>query len=175
MSILIEKKTLSANASLTFSGLEGDTDFWYRLMGRFRSTCTTTGQLIAQFNGDTNAANYNSLERATKNDGGSVTQSDDDWNTAPGLFLAKHWSNREVMINIDLMIFAASGYRRYVQGASHISVPSDLADTQILRIGGIWSNTADELTQIVLTSQNGSDVLYNSGSLYLFKERLETA
>jgi hypothetical protein len=152
-----------AQTAHTFSGLNGDVDEEYRLVSRV-VTATGDGGINLTFNTDT-GANYGiqylraidttaSAYRGVLN---SFTIGNMGTTTGPNCLS-------------DVIIYAKSGYVR-----TAIRKSADyIATTTVNRInmwGCSWNNTADNITQIVLTADNANGLGVGT-QLLLFKKTL---
>lgn len=139
-----------AVTSLTISNLLGNTDQEYELIIRGRSGANNT-LLGLRFNGDTGnnygtqgLVGYDSTFAAFRDTGIAYIELSSAVLTSGNLYFGR------------FHIFAKSGYLRTVIG----KVSEDIATTTITRIGtygGVWSNTADEITSLTIhsTQANG--------------------
>lgn len=154
--VLIEEKTIPAGTtSVTFSGLDGDSDLEYFL--EFDVYIPDTADKILSLKPNNLATNQKSARFG--NWSGTVSQNNYTywWLTGNGWSKAG-WAKGFVYIK------AKTGGRRYYHGKDTWH-NSDFSNWLIQEIGGWWSNTSDNITNLVVASDSGSF----SGTIKLYK------
>ena len=156
-----------AATSITISGLNGNTDVEYRLICRFVSDCDGYSNYLLRPNNDS-GANYGYqyvLGNASSVLAGRST-------TTTGLFLTDcggYASGEHKKGVSDTFIYVKSGYLR-------TAITKQIGDTysstvgQILLMGSVWTNTADNITSLVIAA-SGVNGLGVGTSIELYARR----
>lgn len=154
-STLIESRDVSASSSTTFSSLDGNTDSGYRIAIDGLWVPSTSRKFIT--------ARPNGL---TTNSRGMIT---DSWRNTSGVLavesfvvdtsgfpLCSSWSTGDVWVTSEGYIRAKTGGRRMSQVDCAISHVSDDREMTIGRGTGIWTDTATNLTSLVIDFGGGT-------------------
>lgn len=154
--VLIQTQSLGADAaSVTFSGLSGDTDGVYLLQG---DIVGVSGDNVGlRFNADTTAANY--FSQLLQASGTSPTAFADSGATRGYSWLGQIGVGAAL---IHAWVYAASGKRRLYDGGA---MRTDADPPQVWWAKGWWTNTADEITTLSLICDSGADRLA-AGSVF---------
>jgi acyl-CoA thioesterase len=147
---LVERWEPSTAASTkTFSGLDGNTDRRYKIVGSILAPAgLTAGDVLFTYNTDTTATNYRT-QRAGGYDATSHASVD---TTVQGHALFHATSSQVSMF--DFTIFAKSGMARQLSGIGYFDYTG--SSLQAFSKYGLWNNTTDNITQIVLTFGGGN-------------------
>jgi len=158
----VAHSALSGTSSLSLSSLEGDTDLLYRLVLRAKFN-TAESAFYLRFNASSTAAYLDPIHRSGRVGGGDNHSNINPAGSAQSEISLWDGSFKEGFL--ELLINAKSGHVRISQGTN--VVYSDTDNYVIQHIGGIWTNTADEITSINITAgQNFLD-----GSEYWLDKR----
>jgi len=142
---LVERKTVAGSAvsSLTFSGLNGDVDVRYYLNGYWVSA-GGDGNLTMTCNTDTTATNYRYGVLGTTFYDGSI-------------FVAQGRSGYSGLHVFDGALWAKTGQPRlYIGSYLRCNSATDLSSTN--KYFGMWENTANNISQLVLTTTAANDI-----------------
>ena len=145
----------AAAASLTISGLDGDTDEVYRVVAKIRKDATP-GHISLRFNGDATAGQHRyTLFEAVGNAawGGNANQS------TTSAFLDYNDANSKVaaddLMDVMLTIFAKSGTVRRFTGQT-VFIEAGGRGMDVCMVGGEWKDTAANLTSLVFLPDAGN-------------------
>ena len=171
--ILVERKELSADAlSVTFTGLDGDTDEVYRIVGRIDGAVSATARdLVLRINADATQANYDGAH--LKYDGGSVTSN--THSAAGGITTAGMLIFPALDNTIELTFEGILHARRTVQTVTlarqWIWKATDGAASTGYMGGTAYSPSASNLTSIFIGVDGGAAQLGKGSTIELFKLR----
>jgi hypothetical protein len=145
----------SPTTTITFSGLDGDTDVFYKIFFFVYNNSGTSNYLALRFN-DNSGANYN--ERESYFDGTSVVTGNTTGKTELNVcyLLNGNYATGEVTI------FAKSGVKRNMFSIAHQKI--DSSNAQIFN-SGTWTNTSSNITSITLFGLSSN--IITSGYIYL--------
>lgn len=154
----------SAVASVSFTGLKGNTDnvYFMEMYLEFASGSGGLGNVpVIQFNGDTGAnyvyarQSYNSGDRNTYN---AIMMGIGNADVASRFWIPSTY------------ILAESGRYRLVKNVATVfdGTAGTLDDQSS---SGLWNNTANEITSLVVKDYNGKNINY--GWINLYKQVLE--
>jgi hypothetical protein len=154
-----------AQTSYTFTGLNGNADLRYKMYFFFNLAGSGTVTSAITCNTDTNTNNYpyQSLIAATTTV--SATNNHDNNGWFVGYITTTQYNNA------DLEIWAKSGTPRFAKQSMDLYTAS--AMTAVRRSDGIWTNTADNITQLVLTASAAGGLTVGS-YFALYKANLNT-
>jgi len=153
----------AATTSISISGLNGDVDIEYRLI--LRCVAGADGTVIRlRPNNDTNAANYHWQGLFGTPDAASADQGDG------GMFLVYDatTSNTGKISLSDVTLYAKSGYLR----TSFVKCTLGISGTAINgceEIGNVWTNTADNITSLVITHKTTNGLGIGTRAILLKK------
>ena len=136
----------SAATSVTISDLEGDTDCLYRLVTRGISGYAGSAFIQIQPNADATTSNYGYQSLR----GDSTTASAARATTYDGILCGYSTAITRLFFS-DVLLYAKSGYERTALS----NIVNNITGTTVLQInltGGVWDNTADEITSLRLIS-----------------------
>jgi len=156
-----------ARTIINISGLNGNTDVEYRLICRIVSDCDGYSNYLLRPNNDS-AANYG-YQYVCGNDSSVLAGRS---TTITGLFLTDcggYSAGEHKKMFSDTFIYAKSGYLRTV-------ITEQIGDTysstigQIILMGSVWTNTADNITSLVIAA-SGVNGLGVGTSIELYARR----
>ena len=136
----------SAATSVTISDLEGDTDCLYRLVTRGISGYAGSAFIQIQPNADATTSNYGYQSLR----GDSTTASAARATTYDGILCGYSTAITRLFFS-DVLLYAKSGYERTALS----NIVNNITGTTVSQInltGGVWDNTADEITSLRLIS-----------------------
>lgn len=138
--------------SVTFSGLDGDTDEEYELRCRIVNGYSGSCYNYITFNSDTTAGNYGNQRFRGYS---TVVAADRNTSAVTNWFLGNNSLLGQIVHNI-VTIFAKSGYIRtgILEYTNYIGANKEPEEVGLLAC--VWNNSADNITQIVINaSQTG--------------------
>jgi len=142
----IYETTLGSSAtSVTISSLDGDTDVEYKLVTRLISGGASNGYTL-RLNNDS-GTNYG-FQRLV---GESTTVSANQYTARDAIYIDESLNNANDVSCSEFLIFAKSGYIRPV--FRHLA--GGITGTTVTTLrgqGAVWSNTANNLTSLVIAS-----------------------
>lgn len=143
----IETKVISgANVgSVTFSGLAGNSDGTYYLVGRVVYDTGGEGIMGVQPNSDGTTGNYRGSYHFS---GGSH-----GYGNQPYMIIT--WALNNNTFQFWGVLFAKSGYKRCYTG---LVFEDDGTTYYNVQGGGVWSNTADEITALKILASGGTKI-----------------
>lgn len=150
---LVEEKNIgSATNSTTFSGLTGNTAEWY-LMTLMIINDDASGALYGiRLNNDSGNNYGRQLFRAVGSTK-SATQGTSD----NQIYLVSNTTTQNYYTFANILIAAKSGYiRTYVMDAAENISGASISG--IYRVAGSWNNSADQITSIVVVSDQTSGI-----------------
>lgn len=147
--VMIDEVTLAADAAnITFSGLNGNSDGEYRIIGQFK--CSASATITLRPNNDQSANNYflSYLSNSGGNISGNYAQSNGFhigsvnasffWTYCDGVLQTN--SSRPRLLTVE-SIFNV--------------VPSNLGSSLSVLYRSVWNNTTDNITSLVITPSAG--------------------
>jgi hypothetical protein len=152
----------SAVASVTFSGLDGDTDEVYMIEVYAIQSGATGNAIVLRPNSDNTANNYRYQYSYAAN--ASITAARADF-TGGYIVLNTSASGSTAIATAE--IWATSGRRRPYKGWTVGNVDGTAQD--IYNWGQIWKNTADNITSLFYTSTAGGTPIAVGSLFRLFK------
>lgn len=138
----------SAATSVTISGLDGNTDTFYRLFVRHITSGGVTAGSLLYINNDT-ASNYG-YQRMFGED--TFPQASRDTSEA-GIILGVAGTNKQSFT--ELFMYAKSGYTRmiFLQNMNQVG---GTTINDIKMVGYSWNNTTDNITSLVISADAAS-------------------
>lgn len=162
----IQEQTVTGSAvqSITFSGLNGNTDVIYNLhaMIKLQHDAVLTTQLKLQFNGD-GGTNYQSALYGIKGDGTLENE-----NSPSRLVLHRAKTDNASGVrdfSCDIIIYASTNSIQNVRMVKVISQLHEGSSGNLISYSGagLWNNNVDNMTSITLISSRANTI--NVGSL----------
>jgi len=147
--VMIDEVTLAADAAnITFSGLNGNADGEYKIIGQFK--CSATANVLLRLNNDmtTNFYQYSTLSHSGSNPSGSTGfhngfyigyATTNNWTICDGV-LQSH-NSRPRILNNQSLYDVVNG-----SGVNNLRV----------YFNSLWRNTSDNITSLVITPNAGS-------------------
>ncbi len=158
--ILVEKKLITSNVTtITFSGLNGDVDEVYKLIGRFISSATTNYILRP------NALTTNLFTTGFRGDGTTLTNFSD----ASNIIIAQRLAGGQVETQFEALFHAKKDPNSVATERPIQSTYNNITAT-IGQIGAGWLESTVNLTSIELRSTVASQIRDGS-TIALYKLR----
>jgi hypothetical protein len=156
--ILIEEKTFTDQSSVTFSNLNGDQDKEYLLIGKTTQPGGSgEANIILQFNGDTNTANYKGNRHYAGSSQGVRTYS--------YALLANDIGGGGSLSFIQANIIPVTGTLRHLSALFNGYKPSAPTDQYTVQSSAYYLETATNITSLVLSAS----LRTFSGTIKLYK------
>jgi len=140
-----------AATSVTISGLTGDTDEIYILRCKFKNSYAGDTTYYARPNNDS-ATNYGYQDLS----GGDTTVAAGRVTNATGRIISSVRAENHY-VYADMTIWAKSGYLRTGKVVSANGIDGTTVD-YIELLGLVWNNTADEITSLVILSDQTNGI-----------------
>lgn len=165
---LVEHKEISIDAtSVTFSGLDGNTEFLYRLVGRIVKAAASGGLYTIEPNGvAAGAGTHRSVIHTVTTISSGESARDD--------LLIANPSSSETLVLLDLILMARIQVQgvnsiRHYQGSSFYSLPA-LTTIFAQDYWGAWKDDTNNLTSLKILCDTASQIRKGSHfSLYKMK------
>jgi hypothetical protein len=160
--ILVETKKISSDtSSITFSGLDGDQDGLYYIVGQVHNGAGLGLYLLLEPNGIT--ANQVSVQE-------QITSSATSVGAISNLSISTYYTNAAGADYFVYAVFMArSGLSRFVQSAQCRQAASGSATMDVLLQFGLWSDTSTKVTSIVLADSTGVNAIGAGSIISLYK------
>ena len=157
-----ENTLTSAQTSVTISGLDGDTDVMYRLSCRFINGYSGASTYQLQPNNDT-GTNYGHQRLSGDNTAVSAYRITTDTKLNLGYVAVQN-----NICQSEMILYAKSGYVRLALGTEAEGITGTTVAGIYLR-GLSWNNTADNITSLVISSNQTNGLGIGS---YIYLEKL---
>jgi hypothetical protein len=150
---LVEKKVLGSDSStITFSGLDGDTDEIYFLRGHI-SLADSTARLDLRPNGSTTGLNGSQHQTSSATHTVAATTT---W------IVMAAWNNTIGESNFEATFFAKSGMSRSGSTTQRHYKATTVASTTRITYHGTWSDAETNVTSLEIVSSSGNRMLTGS-------------
>lgn len=161
---LLQRKAFSAVTSVTFSGLNGNYDEQYIVELRAENVATADKVLVVRPNGDANA-NYKSFHHAFIESGTTPDHNVGSDDARNGLYLINTiWQDNNWMW-AQGALDAPSGKNRLWMATGVVIDTEDLAKFGPFHAAGVWKNTADNITSLVIDFHGAN----TTGTAWLYR------
>jgi len=163
--VKIYENTLSSSAtSLTISGLNGDTDVEYKLETRIVDGASSGTYMVRPNNDSGTNYGYQRLR-------GLSSTIDAQKDTATGLHRLGYGGGSSHVSWAKMHIYAKSGYVRTAISLEASDISSSLVNYAAY-YGSCWSNTADNITSLVIIEVNGTSNALGTGTYVCLWKRV---
>lgn len=152
---LLQRKALSAATSVTFSGLNGNFDERYLIEFRVDITAAADKFLLLRPNNDT-GGNYKCLDQEMVESGTSPSTQTQSRDAKNALVLGHNgWSHNGWLWTMG-ELDAKAGKNRLFWARAMMLDTTDTTRMMHILYGGVWKNTADNITSLVIDFESAS-------------------